>query len=751
MKLHYEQMVSYKNIIKFIIFILFVLLSTANAQKRLIRVGIYDDYPLAFIDSSGTPQGLYVDLLNYIARKENWSLKYIPATWSQCLDMLKTGEIDLLVAIAYSPQRDSIFDFNTETVLINWGIVYVRKGLRINSILELKDKKIAVLKNDIYYQKFKQLMKSFGLNCIFVEVQKNRLIMDYLGTGKVDAGVIARLYELRFPATLKKFEKTPIIFGPVELRFAVPEKRNKWLFNTLDKYLSEFKKDPNSVYYKTLDKWITTPEKTSIIPKWLMYSLIALILAGAVAVATIFSLQYIIRKKTREIRKLEQKYRDIFENAVEGIYQTTPDGRYISVNPTYAKMFGYDSPEEMIREVKDIAHQIYVNLQDRDRFIKEITERGIVKDFIVQEYRKDGSKIWVRENARVVKDEKGNVLYFEGFVTDITELVDAQEALKEKEKLYQTIVERVHDGIYILRGTSFIFVNDRVSEITEYSKDELYKMNAYNLLHPDDRIRVYEIGMRRLRGEKIPNLYSARIITKSKKIKYLEFSVSLITVGGERAALGAVRDITERKMQERKLKESYEKIYKILNQTVNSLASTVDFKDNYTGKHQKRVTMLAMKIAEKLELEEDKKNALQFASSMHDIGKLGIPTDILIKPSKLTDKEFEFIKLHPKIGYEIVKQIEFPWPVAKIIYQHHERLDGSGYPRGLRDDQILKEAKILAVADVVEAMCSPRPYRPALGIDRALEEIEKNKGKLYDPEAVDACISLFKNGEFSLT
>jgi len=738
------------NIIKSTIVTLFILISITNAEQRLIKVGIYDDYPLAFIDSLGAPKGLYVDILNYVARKENWSLKYIPATWPECIEKLKRGDIDLLVAIAYTSQRDKVFDFNKETILINWGVVYTKKGLKINSILEMDGKRIAVLKGDIYYQKFKQLVESFELDCEFVEVEETRSVIKYLEEKKVDAGVIARLYEMRFPDIQKRLDRTPIIFGPVELRFAAPEKRNRWLLSTLDAYLRMLKQDPNSAYYKALDKWILMPEKTSIIPRWLVYTLIALILAGAVAVVTIFSLQHIIRKKTHEIRKLEQKYQDIFENAVECIYQTTPDGRFITVNSTCTKMFGYDSPEEMIREVKDIAHQIYVNPRDRDRFIREITERGIVKDFIAQVYRKDGSKIWVRENARVVKDENGNILYFEGFATDITELVDAQEALKEKEKLYQTIVERVHDGIFILKGTSFIFVNDRALEISEYSKDELYRTNAYDLLHPDDRMKVYEMGMHRLRGEKVPDIDSARIITKSKKVKYLEFSVSLITVGGERAVLGAVRDITERKIQERKLRESYEKIYKILNQTVTSLASTVDFKDNYTGKHQKRVTMLAMKIAEKLGLEEDKKKALQFASAMHDIGKLGIPTDILIKPSKLTDKEFEFIKLHPKIGSQIAKQIDFPWPVAEIIYQHHERLDGSGYPRGLTGNQILEEARILAVADVVEAMCSPRPYRPAFDINTALEEIEKNKGKLYDPEVVDACISLFKNEEFYL-
>ena len=178
------------------------------------------------------------------------------------------------------------------------------------------------------------------------------------------------------------------------------------------------------------------------------------------------------------------------------------------------------------------------------------------------------------------------------------------------------------------------------------------------------------------------------------------------------------------------------------------MAKMSESKDPYTAGHQQRVSQLATAIARKMGLPEDRIEAIKFASLIHDIGKFIIPGEILSKPSKLSKTEFTLIKEHPKTGYNIIKDVEFPWEIASIILQHHERLDGSGYPMGLKDKEILLEAKILAVADVVEAMNSHRPYRPALGIDKALEEISMNKGKLYDSDAVDACIKLFKEDGF---
>ena len=202
------------------------------------------------------------------------------------------------------------------------------------------------------------------------------------------------------------------------------------------------------------------------------------------------------------------------------------------------------------------------------------------------------------------------------------------------------------------------------------------------------------------------------------------------------------------KLSEQKLQLSYQKLQKTMESTINTIGNIVEVKDPYTFGHQHRVSLLAVHIAQELNLPQNKIEGIRIASLVHDIGKISIPAEILNKPTKLTDIEFSLIKDHSQIGYDILKSIEFPWPVAKIVLQHHERLDGSGYPQGLKGDKILLEAKIMGVADVVEAMSSHRPYRPALGIDAALEEISKNKGILYDTEAADACIKLFKEKEF---
>ena len=196
------------------------------------------------------------------------------------------------------------------------------------------------------------------------------------------------------------------------------------------------------------------------------------------------------------------------------------------------------------------------------------------------------------------------------------------------------------------------------------------------------------------------------------------------------------------------LKVSYHKLQKILEGTIHTLAGIVEIKDPYTSSHQKRVSKLAVAISNELGIESKIIEGIRIAANIHDIGKITIPASILSKPGKLLNIEFDMIKTHSQAGYEMIKEIEFPMPIAEIILQHHEKLDGSGYPRGLKDKDIMFEAKILTVTDVVEAMSSDRPYRPALGLDKAIEEIKKNKGILYDPGIVDACIKVITKKGF---
>jgi len=199
---------------------------------------------------------------------------------------------------------------------------------------------------------------------------------------------------------------------------------------------------------------------------------------------------------------------------------------------------------------------------------------------------------------------------------------------------------------------------------------------------------------------------------------------------------------------DKELKQTYKKLQKIIEGTANIITKVVETRDPYSTGHQQRVSKLATAIAREMKLPQDKIEGAKIASLVHDIGKVNLPTEIISKPGKLIEVEFNLVKNYPKVGYDILKKVDFPWPIAEIVLQHQEKIDGSGYPRGLKGDEICIEAKILGVANVVEAMSSYKSYRPALSIDEALAEIVKNKNILFGPEVVDTCIKLFKEKDF---
>ena len=208
-------------------------------------------------------------------------------------------------------------------------------------------------------------------------------------------------------------------------------------------------------------------------------------------------------------------------------------------------------------------------------------------------------------------------------------------------------------------------------------------------------------------------------------------------------------EVLETRRSEDHLQSTLDRLERSLEGTFRAMSMTLEMRDPYMAGHQHRVSSLAVAIAQEMNLPWEKIEGLRLAGIIHDIGKIAAPTEIMTKPCRLTKSEFQLVKDHPRIGYEMIKDIAFPWPVAHIILQHHERLDGSGYPEGLVGDAILPEARILAVADVVEAVCSLRPYRPALGIEKGLEEIRKGRGIRYDTRVADACAKLFREGRFT--
>ncbi|MGD0282109.1 MAG: HD domain-containing phosphohydrolase [Dissulfurispiraceae bacterium] len=290
--------------------------------------------------------------------------------------------------------------------------------------------------------------------------------------------------------------------------------------------------------------------------------------------------------------------------------------------------------------------------------------------------------------------------------------------------------------------------NKAAEKITGWRENELLG-RSIKVLSPEDLGEAYDETRRRTLQKEIFTSLPMRATKKDGSIMQISFSAAplLDEEGHVAGTVAIVFDITEKMELETALKASLEKMNRVVDEIVEALASAVETRDRYTANHQRRVASLACAITEEMEgIETDQMKGIRTAALLHDIGKLHVPFELLNNPGHLNDIEFALIKSHPQAGYDVLKEIEFPWPVARIVQQHHERLDGSGYPAGLEGDNILLEARILAVADVVEAMSSHRPYRPGKGINAALLEITQARGRHYDPRAVDACLALFRKG-----
>ncbi len=329
----------------------------------------------------------------------------------------------------------------------------------------------------------------------------------------------------------------------------------------------------------------------------------------------------------------------------------------------------------------------------------------------------------------------------------------AEEALRESEKKCRGILENMDDAYYELDlNGNFVFFNEILISKTGYSRGELMGMNYKQYISPETCEPVSRVFSEIYRTGQPVRLFDYEVITKGGQTRNYESWAGLLFDNNNQPIgfRGMARDITERKKAEGELQHTVDSLRKAVGATIQVMVSSVETRDPYTAGHQIRSAALARTIATEMGLSQEKIEGIRIAGSIHDIGKLSVPAEILSKPTKLLEIEFSLIKEHAKRGYEILKDVESSWPLAEIVYEHHERMDGSGYPRGLKGEEILIEARVLAVADVVEAMASHRPYRPSLGMDTALQEIEKNRGILYDPAVVDICLMLIREKGFQL-
>ena len=327
---------------------------------------------------------------------------------------------------------------------------------------------------------------------------------------------------------------------------------------------------------------------------------------------------------------------------------------------------------------------------------------------------------------------------------------EATAQLRKSEEKYRALFEDSRDAIYISATEGeLIDFNQSTLDLFGYSREEMIGMSTKSVFVNADEYNKFQ--------EEIAQKGSVREfgakLCKKDGAEMDCLITSTVRLARDKTILGyqgIIRDISELVSGRRQLEKTLKELREALGGTIEAMALTVETRDPYTAGHQRRVSNLARAIATEMGISEDQIQGIRLAGVIHDIGKISVPGEILSKPGKISKNEFGIIKEHPQVGHNILNTVDFPWPIAQIVLQHHERMDGSGYPDGISGENIILEARILAVADVVEAMASHRPYRASLGIDIALREILKNRGSFYDPKVVDACLRLFNEKDYRL-
>ena len=459
-----------------------------------------------------------------------------------------------------------------------------------------------------------------------------------------------------------------------------------------------------------------------------------------------------LKQVEAELRESEGKYRNILENIEEGYFEVDRAGDFTYFNTSLCRILGYTREEMSGMNYKVLTDS--ENVKNVSRAFKKIYVTGVPsKGFEWEAIRKDGAKRRVEVSVSLIAEPGEKPTRFRGIARDTTERKEAEGKLNQSEEKYRNILESIEDGYFEVDiAGNLTFFNDSVCRMLGYSRAELMGMNNRQYTDKENGQKLFQEFNKVFRTGDPSKGVGHEIIKKDGTKLYIESSASLIrnTSGQPIGFRGIMRNITERKRAEEKLQDTLDSLRKSISTTIQVMVSTVEARDPYTAGHQRRSANLARAIATEIGLLQDKIDAIRMAGSIHDIGKISIPAEILSKPTKLSEIEFSLIKAHAQRGFEMLKDIESPWPLAEIVYQHHERMDGSGYPRNLKGDEICIEARILSVADVVEAMASHRPYRPGLGINAALEEIEKNRGIFYDSAVADACLRLFREKGFQL-
>jgi len=457
------------------------------------------------------------------------------------------------------------------------------------------------------------------------------------------------------------------------------------------------------------------------------------------------------RKQAEEtLREISRKDAEALSVAKMAYWDYDVATSTFQFNDRFYRLHGITDAESSEMAVSAFIHEHVIpsfkpQFSDALRHAIETRDADFRMQTDLQLNRSDGEVQWVSTTLFIDKDESGNTVRLHGVNQDITERKQAEEAQRTAEERFAKAFKASPSPMVITRladGT-ILNTNDAFLTLLGFSREEALGAKATSLAAMAD-LDEHPLVLAQLQETGSVRDFETSLRTHDGEQRDVSMSMETIELGGEQCLLSSFFDLTERRRAEEDLQTA-------LHDTVRALGAVATLRDPYTGDHERRVTVLADAIAAEMQLPADRREGLRMAGEVHDVGKIGVPAEILSKPGKLTDVEFRLVAQHAAKGYEILRGIAFRWPVAEIVHQHHERLNGSGYPRGLMGHEMLLEARILAVADVAEAMASHRPYRPALGVENALEELRTNAGPLYDRAAVAICEHVLRAGTVDLS
>lgn len=449
----------------------------------------------------------------------------------------------------------------------------------------------------------------------------------------------------------------------------------------------------------------------------------------------------------RDVSQSEERYRAVFQQITTGVAHTTLEGRFLDVNQAFCEMLGYTREEVLALHIRDLTHpdDIRTGIDGRGRLLaRELNDHQREARLV----RKGGGEIWSHVGTSLIRGADGRPVHFISLLDDISANKRADEERRESELRFRQIAENISE-VFWLTDTSkskILYVSPAYEGIWGRSTQELYASSGdwLEAIHPEDRIRVRGAVEAKQPDGHYDEEY--RIVRPNGSVRWIRDRAFPIRDdgGGVIRMAGIAEDITERKNIQTELERAIAKLRRAVQSAIEVVSKIGELRDPYTHGHEHRVGEIAGAIAAEMGLPDDCIEGVRVAGYLHDVGKIATPTEILSKSTRLSSAELAIVREHAQKSYAILQGMEFPWPVAEAAWQHHERLDGSGYPRGLKGEQIIVEARILAVADTLESMASNRPYRPALGVEAALLEVEGGRGTRFDPSVVDACLRLFR-------